>query len=221
MRAAGTPVSFTDRGTLEEGTFVAGDIDPASGVATMEELIEAMEAGNAYVNVHTTKPRVGRTLRGRPLLSPALAEVFDVCEVTGPPHDPLVPDELVPAQHGDFQSFDLHDDAILRGLFEVHAADGSQDIDSLWRQTDLEDHVRAGKIFERKLVKGSAEGLERAPDAMGIIARGPYPEVQIPGCARHAVRGERMRADDDVFSSLREQRGQHLDEVAIQGRLLP
>ena len=35
------------------------------------------------------------------------------------------------------------------------------------------------------------------------------------------MRGERVRANDDVLSSLREQRGQHLDEAAIQRRPLP
>jgi hypothetical protein len=53
FNAGGTPVSFTDRGTLASGTFDESDIDPASGVTTMEELIEEMEAGNTYVNVHT------------------------------------------------------------------------------------------------------------------------------------------------------------------------
>jgi hypothetical protein len=53
FNAGGTPVSFTDRATLATGTFDESDIDPASGVSTMEELIEEMEAGNTYVNVHT------------------------------------------------------------------------------------------------------------------------------------------------------------------------
>src|SRR5919106_613992 len=44
--AGGTPVDFTDRGTLSSGTFDESDIDPASGVDTMLELIAALEAGN-------------------------------------------------------------------------------------------------------------------------------------------------------------------------------
>ena len=60
----GTPVSFTDRGTLATGTFDESDIDPDSGVDTMEELIAAMEAGNAYVNVHTTANPAGE-IRGQ------------------------------------------------------------------------------------------------------------------------------------------------------------
>jgi hypothetical protein len=62
--AEGTPVSFTDRGTLATGTFDESDIDPDSGVDTMEELIDALEAGNAYVNVHTTANPAGE-IRGQ------------------------------------------------------------------------------------------------------------------------------------------------------------
>ena len=60
----GGPVDFTDRGTLASGTFDETDIDPASGVDTMEELIAALEAGNAYVNVHTTANPLGE-IRGQ------------------------------------------------------------------------------------------------------------------------------------------------------------
>ena len=62
--AGGNPVDFTDRGTLATGTFDETDIDPDSGVDTMEELIEAMEDGNAYVNVHTTANPLGE-IRGQ------------------------------------------------------------------------------------------------------------------------------------------------------------
>ncbi|HET6362836.1 MAG TPA: CHRD domain-containing protein [Gemmatimonadota bacterium] len=62
--AGGNPVDFTDRETLATGTFDETDIDPASGVDTMEELIEAMENGNAYVNVHTTANPLGE-IRGQ------------------------------------------------------------------------------------------------------------------------------------------------------------
>ena len=64
FNAGGTPVSFTDRATLASGTFDESDIDPTSGVTTMEELIEEMEAGNTYVNVHTSANPTGE-IRGQ------------------------------------------------------------------------------------------------------------------------------------------------------------
>lgn len=64
FNAGGTPVSFTDRATLATGTFDETDINPASGVSTMEELIEALEAGDAYVNVHTVANGPGE-IRGQ------------------------------------------------------------------------------------------------------------------------------------------------------------
>ena len=60
----GGPVDFTDRGTLASGTFDETDIDPASGVSTMIGLIEALEDGEAYVNVHTTANPLGE-IRGQ------------------------------------------------------------------------------------------------------------------------------------------------------------
>ena len=62
--ADGSPVDFTDRGTLAEGTFDESDFDPAGGIDTIEELITAMEAGNTYVNVHTSANPAGE-IRGQ------------------------------------------------------------------------------------------------------------------------------------------------------------
>ncbi len=78
-----------------------------------------------------------------------------------------------------------------------------------------------GEIFERQLVERSAEAFERLPDPARVLYCGPYPEIQIPGCAGYAVCGERVGPDDDEVSSGRGQRGQHLDVVAIQRPLLP
>src|SRR5688500_6983189 len=64
FNAGGKPVDFTDRATLATGTFDETDINPASGVDTMEELIAAMEAGNTYVNVHTSA-NSGGEIRGQ------------------------------------------------------------------------------------------------------------------------------------------------------------
>jgi hypothetical protein len=60
----GTPESFTDRETLAEGTFTEADITPAGGVTTMDDLLAAMEAGNTYVNVHTSANPTGE-IRGQ------------------------------------------------------------------------------------------------------------------------------------------------------------
>ena len=62
--AAGTPRSFTARGVLAEGTFTEADIRAGGGIATMEALRDAMEAGNTYVNVHTTANEGGE-IRGQ------------------------------------------------------------------------------------------------------------------------------------------------------------
>ncbi|HET9333648.1 MAG TPA: CHRD domain-containing protein [Gemmatimonadota bacterium] len=54
FNAGGTPVSFTDRDNLVDDTFTEADIVVAGGIETLEDLLDAMEAGNTYVNVHTT-----------------------------------------------------------------------------------------------------------------------------------------------------------------------
>jgi hypothetical protein len=60
----GTPESFTARETLAEGTFTEADITPAGGIVTLDDLVAAMEAGNTYVNVHTTANPTGE-IRGQ------------------------------------------------------------------------------------------------------------------------------------------------------------
>lgn len=59
-----TPESFTDRETLAEGTFTEDDIEPAGGIVTLDDLVAAMEAGNTYINVHTTANPAGE-IRGQ------------------------------------------------------------------------------------------------------------------------------------------------------------
>jgi hypothetical protein len=54
FNAGGTPVSFTDRDELIEGSFTAADLQAGGGITTIDALIDAMEAGTVYVNVHTT-----------------------------------------------------------------------------------------------------------------------------------------------------------------------
>lgn len=60
----GTPESFTARETLAEGTFTEADITPAGGIVTLDDLVAQMEAGNTYVNVHTTANPTGE-IRGQ------------------------------------------------------------------------------------------------------------------------------------------------------------
>jgi hypothetical protein len=64
FNAGGTPVSFTTRGTLVDDTFTEADIQAAGGIETLGDLLDAMEAGNTYVNVHTSANEAGE-IRGQ------------------------------------------------------------------------------------------------------------------------------------------------------------
>lgn len=64
FNAGGTPVSFTDRDNLVDDTFTEADIQVAGGIETLEDLLDAMEAGNTYVNVHTSA-NGGGEIRGQ------------------------------------------------------------------------------------------------------------------------------------------------------------
>ena len=64
FNAGGNPVSFTDRDELIEGSFTAADLVAAGGITTIDALIDAMEAGTVYVNVHTSDNPSGE-IRGQ------------------------------------------------------------------------------------------------------------------------------------------------------------
>lgn len=64
FNADGSPESFTDREVLAEATFTEANIQAASGIATLDALIAAMEGGTTYVNVHTTANPAGE-IRGQ------------------------------------------------------------------------------------------------------------------------------------------------------------
>lgn len=64
FNAGGDPVSFTDRDDLVEGSFTAADLEAGGGITTIDALIDAMEAGTVYVNVHTTD-NPGGEIRGQ------------------------------------------------------------------------------------------------------------------------------------------------------------
>lgn len=62
--AAGDPESFVDRGVLVEGSLEAGDLVPGGGIASLAALVEAMDGGDVYVNVHTLDHEDGE-IRGQ------------------------------------------------------------------------------------------------------------------------------------------------------------
>jgi len=64
FNAGGNPESFTTREVLAEATFTQEDVQAASGIATLDALIDAMEGGTTYVNVHTTANPAGE-IRGQ------------------------------------------------------------------------------------------------------------------------------------------------------------
>jgi hypothetical protein len=64
FNAAGTPRTFTARGVLVESTFTEADFEAAGGITTLDALIDAMEAGTVYVNVHTSDNPAGE-IRGQ------------------------------------------------------------------------------------------------------------------------------------------------------------
>lgn len=64
FNAGGNPETFTDREVLASGTFTDADVEDADGITSLDDLLEAMEAGNTYVNVHTTANPPGE-IRGQ------------------------------------------------------------------------------------------------------------------------------------------------------------
>jgi len=64
FNAGGNPVSFTNREVLIEATFDEDDIQAADGIVTLDDLLDAMESGTTYVNVHTTANPAGE-IRGQ------------------------------------------------------------------------------------------------------------------------------------------------------------
>lgn len=63
FNAGGDPQDFDERDVLAEGTFDADDFETGD-IVDMDDLIAAMEAGNTYVNVHTTTNPTGE-IRGQ------------------------------------------------------------------------------------------------------------------------------------------------------------
>jgi hypothetical protein len=64
FNAAGSPRSFTTRGVLVDSSFTQADLEAGGGITTLDALIDAMEAGTVYVNVHTTQ-NPGGEIRGQ------------------------------------------------------------------------------------------------------------------------------------------------------------
>src|SRR5687768_9967163 len=71
FNAGGSPRSFTTRAVLVEATFTQADVQPVpptvvvpEGISTLDQLLDEMEVGNTYVNVHTTANPSGE-IRGQ------------------------------------------------------------------------------------------------------------------------------------------------------------
>ena len=94
-----------------------------------------------------------------------------------------------------------------------------QNVDTSWRQPDLHDHARGHEVCD-----GDAERLDRRPEiskslqnATRVLLLAVDPHVQVSGGTRNSMRGQGVGPDDQKARAGREQLGENVSEVFVQG----
>ena len=79
------------------------------------------------------------------------------------------------------------------------------DVDSPWRDTDLENGALLLEILPREIVQGGAKAAERPQHGIRVVRFGQDPDVDIHCGTRIAVRRKRVRANEKEFNLLVDQ----------------
>ena len=137
-----------------------------------------------------------RVLIGRARL--LLPQRFDVGLIFGPTRCPFVSNERGTPEYRYRNAFDDSFGPIGPSLLEGDSTDGRQQIDPVWRQSELGDEVGASEIFacNSEILDWGAKLGERADHSGRILLRRLHPDVQIAGRTRNRVNAERMGTDN-------------------------
>ena len=102
-----------------------------------------------------------------------------------------------------------------------HAGDRGEQIDTSRGKADLVDSAHRREVLRCYAVRGqrSAKCDERTVHSDGVFGARPHQDVQVARCARRAMRGEGMGADDDELASLSRKGSENVLEVFVHIRL--
>jgi hypothetical protein len=89
---------------------------------------------------------------------------------------------------------------VLPGVLELYPRKGGKNVDPSRCNPDLINDVRRVEVLNSKLGEGCAERGQSLPDAMSVVGRWAYPDIQISGCPRIAVSRQGVCSDDEEVS---------------------
>jgi len=207
--------------------FVSAAMDPGDPVVAPSDASHHLDPYRCYrVSATTKAPKhFGRWwIHPSPQLlnfSLLCGEHRDVGQIPWSSGSALVPYEVLSAETRNHQTLDGEFDTILPRGIEVDPGDGREEINAAGRQTDLIDEIGSVQILQCQVEEWRPKSNECLPDSTGVLGSGSHPKIEISGGTRHSVDSQCVGADQKEISAGRAQRGQHLDEVAVHGELLP
>ena len=130
------------------------------------------------------------------------AQVFEVSQVLVSSRRQLVLLEVIQIDEVHRDAIDLDNDPATITLAELNAWQRSQQVDAIWRITQLDDLVDDQEVIGAQTQRPKAELLKCCDDLERIISIQPQPHVQILGIARMAMKCHRVAANDQITDAV-------------------
>ena len=83
-------------------------------------------------------------------------------------------------------------------LGECQATQLRQNVDTVWRDAELEDELRPSEFIDGEKRKRRAEPGQCRLDAVRILQRGLHPDVEVLGETRFSVECDGIATDEEV-----------------------
>lgn len=100
-------------------------------------------------------------------------------------------------------------------FMEFNAINNGDDVDSIGRETHLENDAWSGKVLEGQVQDGCPEFIKSVPNLLGVIWIRFDPDIEIFGESGRAVNRKSITADDEEFSVRGVQCSKQISEVGV------
>jgi hypothetical protein len=143
-------------------------------------------------------------------------ERADVTPILRPPDRPLVHDEIVTTNEGDWYSADVRHHASWPRCREVEPREGLEEVDASGDPTHPDDLVRRGRSELGDEVWWDTESEQRRGRALDVFRGAVEPQVEVLRRPRAGVQRHGVAADHQVANSGVAERRKHLDQIEGQ-----
>jgi hypothetical protein len=128
-------------------------------------------------------------------------ETGNVSQILRATNCTLINNQVVTADEANDFAVYLHVKTARPGVLKIDCTDGRQEIDPMWRVTELNHRILPHEILFRDVKTAKAKVVEDTKDLLGILLAQPNPSVKVAGVPGQTVGGNRVPSDNEVSNA--------------------